>query len=317
MTTRQNQHYVPKVYLKRFSVSGSGDLFSITVKPDYGRGRVKKVHSSQVCYEPNRYTVSDLTHFDEVGVDDPNFIEKTAFPYETRDLAEIFDILDNQERLFTSKAETLLKIVLSIKRRNPSFSKDFNTESVKSPFEQVINSVKDELEGVAAEHEYIRKAMELAIKGLSRDVRNESYVKDIYKRVLYDVSRDRYTEEGERIDRFMKLRFHIFYTEYSCPFITSDNPGYTIRDGKTFYNTNFSYAQQIVFPLSPRSIFMIDARIPDNENLIFKRIRFRKLIPSEVGFYNLGTVLGCNSKILGLTEESLEVARNLAISNAA
>ena len=152
---------------------------------------------------------------------------------------------------------------------------------------------------------------------LRESMKKESYVKDLYRRVLIDTSDDKYREENARIDNLLKLYFRVLITDYRCPFVTSDNPGFTIKNECEFYNLELGFVQQFAFPLSPKSLFLLDARIADNNLTLERNIHYQKVTPIQVNFYNMGTAFTANERIFSQLKDQLDIAKNLLIKNAA
>ncbi len=104
-------------------------------------------------------------------------------------------------------------------------------------------------------------------------------------------------------------------TNYDCPFITSDNPGFTVKNGKEFYNTEFGFFQEFGFPISPRSLLLIKLEEKDEINMIVKKIVYQKVSPNNVNYYNLGTSFLANKQIFAQFKDQLEIIRQLLIKN--
>ena len=131
--------------MKRFAFNNDGDLYNIRIKPLYKKSRAKPTNSAKVCYIPNKYRFENPLELNHKLLFDVNYVERNAFKCENWELRKIFDDIDHGRRLFQSEARKLLKILFSIKRRNPKYSEKFNVENSKEAVVDTIAQMKKEM----------------------------------------------------------------------------------------------------------------------------------------------------------------------------
>lgn len=307
MSEPTKHHYVPQIYLKRFSYNNSGDLF--TLKHNLKYSKVVSRNKSQICYEKNRYKFDNSEIFAELQTNDKNIIEKNKFDYENFDLKFLFDKIDYGQPIFKSEFKKLVYIILNIKFRNPRFSADFINLSLNnySIFEGELNLMRKQAINFCAINGIDPKIVDKAMQIITEKHKDINYSKNAYLKTILDE-----TSISENfIEELLHWDLEVFQTEYNKPFITSDNPGYTVDSSDKTFNTNFGKAQIFAFPISPKSMFVLKKRSNQKDLDIYKRYKKRKAKNDLVLKFNLGTMRMANEMILSNLKEEPQILKTL------
>lgn len=306
MSEPKKHHFVPEVYLQRFAINKEGDLFKLNVKNIYKNNPTKKVNKSQICYEEYRYKFKSEKIIKANNLKDTNYIEKQKFNYENKDLTEIFDKIDYSKRLFVREARKLVDILLNIKFRNPSVSNKFLTQKTKEDI--IKNHSKRLMKDMLSDNIPLEKA-NLMIKELQnrliKNLQNEDYALDLYRNNLLEQDEEVIKEKNKLIEEILHWDFIVHRTDYQNPFITSDNPGYTLNGFSNCYNCHFDNIDSFVFPLSPTRLITIKKTISNRESILYKKIHY--VNSNMVLIYNQLTIKTANRFILGGNEDQLNI----------
>jgi len=300
-------HYVPEVYLKRFSLNQDGDLFTLKVKKDYPT-IAKMNNKSRICYEINRYKLNNVEVMDYLNINDPYIIEKECFKYENIDLETLFDKIDNRQKISQSEYKKLIRIIVDIKQRNPCFSKLFCSIDSNSIFdfakekEVFLKTFMSFCEKNGINDVNIEEIIEESFKRIQTKFNNHNYISNFYISGFYEIN----IITEELINELFKWEAMVLYTDYDNPFITSDNPGYAIDNKNEIQNTNFASAFHFIFPISPKSLLCLK-KSQKKSFEIFKEILYHKVNPSNVISFNNSILLYSNQIIISQLKEQLEI----------
>lgn len=298
-------HFVPQIYLKRFCLNKNGDLFVLKSKTKYPE-KVKICNKSQICYEPHRYTFDNSKIIKELKIEDPNIIEKTCFSYENFDLENLFDKIDHHRKFFKTEFEKLIRILIDIKLRNPVFSERFNdfdptSESSLKEIEKTKNLAIDYCIGKGFKEDLV----DLAIQEVQKKFRDDNYKQNVYRNGIFSNNE----VKEELIQKLLDWEADVYYTSYENPFITSDNPGFTLNSKNEIFNTEFDFIDAFVFPISPKSILIL--RKSDKKSLeIYQNIQYKKTNIKTLLSLNQATVSSSKEIIIGQSKEQLLISLN-------
>jgi hypothetical protein len=302
-------HFVPEVYLQRFAINRSGDLYKLKVKPAFHESKPKLVNKSQVCYEPNMYRYTNEDFIKANDLDDPNFIEKNVFKYEDEEITNLFDKIDRKQNLLKSEYKRALQIILSIKKRNPSIRKIFMDGARDEEFmESRVGGLKRDMLAEGMSEEDINTIISEAKKKLHEQFKDPNARKDMYKNSILMVDEDIIKNEKNALNLLLEWSPIVYYTSNQLPFITSDNPGFTMKNGSEIHNTNLAVVDSLIFPISPRSTLQLKRNKVRPDLLLYQNIVRKKLSPGEVSLINAGVFHNCNEIIIGNIEEQLIIA---------
>ncbi|MBK8492956.1 MAG: DUF4238 domain-containing protein [Saprospirales bacterium] len=255
MSEPRKHHFVPEVYLKRFAINKSGDLFSLRVKSEYENQNVKRVNKTQVCYEYDKYTFKTDKIINANKLEDPNFIEKNRFAYENNELELLFDKIDYSKKLFVSEVRKLIQILLNIKRRNPAFSNEFlKPDANQNILDVNVVRLEKDLIKAGMPKERVKSVINKVRIEMTENLKDEEYKLDLYRNNLLNFNNEIDQVDKPLIDRVLSWEMIIYQTDYQNPFITSDNPGYTLRNFREVFNMNFNYIDGLLSQFHLKSL---------------------------------------------------------------
>ena len=309
----QGQHYVPRIYLQRFAYSENGDLWGLRVKRNYpGRNpNPKQYNKSEICKLTDFYNFNDIANLHEKKALEVNYIEQYGFPYENNELKRVFDALESRQAFFHSNAYRLLVILFNLKRRNPTYLNlilNHPIESLDRFVDQEVGKLKQDFADAELEN------LPVDFEGVKEDqkskLRNDGHRSDMHKNMLIDTQQVNDEGERERISKFLSFHFTLYSTTVAMPFVTSDNPGFTLAKENQVFNLEIGHTHTMVFPISCLSALVINFKVdPEYSNrLIYKNIHRKNAEPSAVDIINQGTACSCMEYIYGLTPDSLIIA---------
>ncbi|MCB9282658.1 MAG: DUF4238 domain-containing protein [Lewinellaceae bacterium] len=309
MSEPRKHHFVPEVYLQRFAINKSGDLFSLRVKSVYENQKVKKVNKSQVCYEFDKYTFKTDKIITANKLKDPNYIEKNRFAYENEELERLFNKIDYSKKLFVSEVRKLIQILLNFKRRNPSYSLEYlKPDSNQNLLNVNIERLEKEIIEAGMPKERAKAVIDKVKAEMIENLQDDDYKLDLYRNNLLNFDGEIERNDKPLIDRLLNWETTVFQTDYQNPFITSDNPGYTLKNFREVYNMNFDYIDGFAFPLSPKSLLYFSKSDSLNRFDLFKTINYKKATNRIVLLFNNGTIINSSKFIFSNTEEQLVIA---------
>lgn len=300
MNEPTKHHYVPEVYLSRFSLNSTGDLYTLKAKSKF-KEKVKTKNKSQICYTINGYKFDNNEIIKQFNIQDNNIIEKTAFDYENSKLKTLFDKIDYFNNLTKSEFRDLLNIILDIKARNPIFSesiKNINTSS--KYFDNRLKGLKCLSKKLCEKYGLDPKIVDNVQKDVKQKFANQNYKLNAHKSNFLNP----HPVREELLDILVNWEAFILYTEYNNPFITSDNPGYTIQPDNKILNMEFGKVDRFIFPVSPKSslvLFKNNRKTLD----IYKELKFKKATLRMVLDINRGTLINSNQILIGNLKEQL------------
>lgn len=316
-----DQHTVPKVYLKRFLPEGQNKLFALNVKPFEWKHKIKRYTPSQICYEPDFYTINTDDFLERLDTKDKYFIEKESFEYENNFLKEIFNQITNPQKLTLSypKARKLLKMLLNIKRRNQAFRNVYLNKDV------INRVVENQISGLRQNENLIKEGLKKTgilldvneVENLFRaKLKNKQYVFDMYREGFvnfWDDEKDSYN--SRLVEALVKLKFFVVKTTPQNPFITNDNPGVTMMNNETIKNLGFNknfFA--FFFPIDPLHTLMFN-RTAIDDAITFKKIVYRPAEQFIVDFVNHSAIDNCNKYAFSNCQDTLDNLKKHKLEN--
>lgn len=308
-------HYVPKVYLKNFSCDSNGNIYRLDIKLPFGNVTPKLSHINRVCKEDNFYKIETKELLSRYNLQDPYFIEKKAFDYENSFLNRISEKLSKKRAVSNRDAKRLIKTLLSIKRRNKSFKEAYhNSDLVKGVTEKNIQELK--LKAELSKDKFSEHGVDIIqiadrVEGWMNEMMfKKEYITDMYREgFILDLNSEE--REKELIEQLSALKFFVFQTTPDYPFITSDNPGFTVTPDEKIVNTGFSDWSVFSFPINPQLLFIVMNGQRDEHDVIMKTIHYRYANRQFVDLANKAAVSNCNETVLSHNKEVLNKISNL------
>lgn len=309
------QHIVPKAYLKNFSIPGEeGFVYAFKIKAKYPDIKIKKRSVSSICYINDFYTIATKEPLQKRSLTDRYIIEKQAFPYENK-IKGLVEKIEKEKRLNSLEANLLVKIVLDIKKRNKVMSDFYNDESnlrkslenqlLQARFGLSFHKSKFKEEGID-----IDTILDNVEKTVLKQFQDEGYRLDLYREGFLD------NIEGKGFDEnLIKLlsnkKFFVFKTTPDYPFITSDNPGWTLTNEERHANVSFGNWAIFSFPLSPEMLLVILNKEHDfDAHGITKNIHFINVSKEIVDYENFATVVNSIEMIISNNMDTLVDLQN-------
>lgn len=306
MSEPVKHHFVPQIYLKRFSLNKNGDIFTLKKNSNYSAS-TKLTNKSRICYEAKRYTFDNKEIIERYKITDPNIIEKSCFSYENKELEDLFDKIDHHKKFTKTQFERLVRIIVDIKMRNPVFSESFKkfdpkSDKVQKETKKILEEAVEFCKRAGLSTDIVKRAEEAVYKKYE----DEKYLKNVYRAGIYINESAR----EELIEKLIKWEALVMNTTYENPFITSDNPGFNLNEKDQIFNTDFESANSLVFPISPKSILVL--RRSEKKDLgIFKNIYYKKMKISSVLSVNKATLKNANDIIISNSKEQLLITKKV------
>ena len=139
----ENQHYVPKSYLKQFSSSNSDEVYAIQfIKAADKWSQPKKYHINSICFTGGFYNLdSKLTDYHKVNKD---IIERDAFWYERHFITNIVEQAEGK-KINEQTIPDLAFFLLSMKSRNPRFRSGYTQEKIDKNLKLSVEELNKDL----------------------------------------------------------------------------------------------------------------------------------------------------------------------------
>lgn len=313
-----DQHYVPQVYLKRFAISKTGDLFTIPLKDMEIRNiKPKQYNCSAICYRKDIYKIEDISQLHSMGINDENYIEFKHFSYEKNELKSLFDKIEFKRRLTKSEAIRVVDIILSIKNRNPYFQAYFSQENLLPILNLELNKMKSEIpEDIKSKIENVDHFFKLIRDALTAKFESAEARKDLH---LYNlINSNQFDKKTTLIENLSLCKWIILETDYNLSFNTSDNPGFSIKfngNRNEYYNLDLLITNYFVFPISPICLLIMNLHEKDSIYDIYKSLTYTKATFKDLMLFNLGTSTLANNIIIGNSADNLVIAREYFIKH--
>jgi hypothetical protein len=300
----QKQHYVPEVYLRKFSDS-FGYFYKANIEHviKYKKKKVYPVNTGQVCYLPDYYDVDqdELKGIPRLG---SKFLETYGFRYESH-LSHCLDIFKNR-KLYILKDELsiLIDAYLSIKQRNRYVREKFFGSKLimeklldKAMEETLINPIINYFVNVKG-FDVDRFHKNFKTEYFDNPRREEIAHKELLMTSALGISKAR----QETSNNILCNEFYVLEAGANDYFFVMDNPGFTLKeiDSKLqTFNTDFKDFYLIVIPLNSKQVLLIDGNIQNKNNLInpLRRINYMQASSKMVMEINRGLVFVINSTI--------------------
>lgn len=261
----KKHHFVPQVYLKNFCLNGRVFVLDVNkVKQGYQMAPSQKT-PGQICYIDDYYKIEKNLANPQFALDkyDPLHIETQVFKRLENRYPHILKRLFANKSLAFQDAVDLTDFILQIKLRNPYwFDNTLNKkkqEMIDAAIDSLIAEVRD------GSDSFSQIPMELKVSLANRFRIENKADPHLSKQWQLSSLIDRDLDTGNRNERFRIALMDHLWVVYKAPkkgpyFITSDNPGYSLRgnDG-LIYNTNFTAPFTFFFPISPTECLVVSS----------------------------------------------------------
>lgn len=302
MSNPYKQHFLPESYIQNFSFNSEGDVYGLKIKSPYPNKRIKTWNKSQICYKPHIYTIKSNDK-----IDDKYFIEKEKFDYENSFLKAITSKIENKVKITFEEKRELVKMILSIKHRNKKMYDLFKSEKniqgmVRASTDQINswmpkNTDKDSEDKILKFKNYI-------IEKIEDDARNPDKISDMANLSMVQFVDENNPHFSSIIDSLLLKKFIVLHAAQGWPFISSDNPGFTVHHGSRISDMHFGSADYFFFPISTSSTLIIDVKQKDSHKMD-SRLEHQMVDSKRVNQINEATIENCIELIFSNKREVL------------
>lgn len=255
-----DHHIIPQVYLRQF-VDFNKKIHSIKTRVLY-KQKVGSFTTAQIAYEPDYYNLSKALTT-SARTFEPNHIESRVNTLHESGYEKFIKIFEKKPRsILMKEAAAFVEVLISFKQRNPIFKLHLENENFQELFNKRIDQLIDNgafIDSVLKQNKY-RESKEVFIARL-REQANRIATSNHIAHDFQLESMIRFAQGTEEVTR--EVSDLLLYGEWTLfesakvPFITSDNPGYTLDERERVHNLNFGDAKAYQFPLSPKLLLLI------------------------------------------------------------
>jgi hypothetical protein len=304
----KKHHFVPQCYLKNFTQQNQIYALDVRkVQKGYKELPIQK-HTAQICYFNNYYTIDAELGNSQFRLEsyDALYIEVQVFSRLENRYGKLFEKITADVVLTLQDAIDLADFFIQLKLRNPYWLK----ETLEKKKDSFIDSAMDGLETDKFYNNPKFQHMPLELKQAVADwVRseNKTNIKFSKQMQLFSLIQRNLNQES-RNEKFRLALIDCKWMIYEAPesgpfFITSDNPGYSLKgnDGLT-YNTNFIDPFMFFFPISFKYCLVIDSEQKD----------FAYSYKNQYKHYKSGEISA--DLVISINNSSMQCMNNLLIA---
>lgn len=292
----ENQHYVPKSYLKQFIATESDEVFAIQFfKAGNKWSRPKKYHINSICFSGDFYNLdSRIADYHSVNKDT---IERDAFWYEKHFIADIVEHAKKQQLLETAIPD-LAFFLLSMKSRNPRFRNGYTQEKIDKNLKKSIEELNSELEQI--NNPQLTKVAKSVIDELSS---NPPKPNELHNGSILRAHSDNNVVFRSVLNRVINYNIVIYRPKKTEDiFITTDSPGYSVDKDRAFFDTKYIDDLYHFIPISSR--LAICFHNPEFYKSA-ERITYQELNSEEMFQLNYGSAVNRTKNIYCNNETTL------------
>lgn len=265
----KKHHFVPQCYLRNFTQENQLYILDVRkVQKGYKEKPIPK-HTAKICYFNHYYTIEPEMGSAQFRLEayDALYIETQVLGKLENRYGKIFDKLSTNRIISLQDAIDLTDFIIQLKLRNPYWMR----ETLEKKKDNFIDSAMDSLEAEKfmnnPRFQHIPRELKLAV---ADGVRNDNKMNPKFGKQMQLFSLvERNLDQENRNEKFRLALIDCKWMVYEAPengpfFITSDNPGYSLKgnDGLT-YNTNFTDPYMFFFPISFRHCLVIASEKKD------------------------------------------------------
>lgn len=276
----ENQHYVPKSYLKQFSSYNSDEVYAIQfIEAADKWSQPIKYHINSICWAGDFYNLdSNLTDYHNIDVD---IIERDAFWYERYFIANIVKQAEGK-KINEKTIPDLAFFLLSMKLRNPRYRSGYTKGTIDKNLNKSIEELKKEMKLI--DNPKLNKIAESVIEEIklnpptSKNLHNGSILRAHYN-----------NNEVFKVVLKRVINYNIIVykpKEISDSFLTTDSPGYSVDKNKAFFNTKYIDDLYHFIPISSK--LALGFHNPEFYTSL-ERITYQELNSEEIFQLNYGS----------------------------
>ena len=282
-----NQHFLPITYLKRFGNSFNR-IYTLATKVSHPRRKAPFIESKSpksVCSPPDHFTLVDAKSRERLGVSDPLVIEDKYNAIAENKYGKLLDkLISGQGYLTSEEARDFIFALLSFKQRNPVMrSALIEPDEVRKVLDKRFDELlamrelieADLKEGTDFDAFMARLRTELEERFAYPNMANEMQARSIIE--TYETQG---TVVHQVADALLACPWMLLQTALSYPFITSDNPGFSIDPKGQVHNLAFSHSKTFWFPLTPEYVLSILVR--PNVDVVLENTIYHQVADSTI-----------------------------------
>lgn len=304
-----DSHFVPKVYLKRFT-KRNGKLFQIK-KSAKKQSKLWDRHPSEICKQRGFYEFSSKRPLQGYVIADSDYLEDRGFLYENRLNKWIDKAISPIQLMPLQEAYDLASALFNLKIRNPYYREHlFSDLNISGSIDKILADVGQkwkagqsiaQLQGIPLE-----LVNEMA-EGLRQEwTTDKDIAKELHNRSLLESLRNPSQTKKWVYFKLTTAKWVIYKTTISNQFVCSDNPGYCIDEENKLHNIKFGGPCTFIFPLTSYHALAIIAQDDEVKALPeVKPIEHIHAGPEVVKLINCATWLTANKEIYAAYEQSL------------
>ncbi len=313
----EDQHYVPQTYLRRF-LNTHDLLYQISKQELEYKFHIKQFTPKGTGRSKWFYTIRDESVLQRYNTNNPNFIEDFFARNHDQHCNNILDIFPQPNLLLSiDEAKRLILFILSFKERNPVLRANFtNKESVKSVYENRLNELEADLRADNVQLDLlgllgdrpVGDLIEKMRKAIHALIEKEEFAANVHTEGILRSISGQNTVVHEVADILLSFEWQVLVAKPDFPFITSDNPGFTVDNNNETHNLNFNEAQVFCFPLSPLHCLCLSKKQNEvHETSLHKVINNGNIEdPMLIRAINRSTYLTSHNFIYGNEKNALE-----------
>ena len=324
---KQEQHFVSKTYLKRFTRPFNQTKYSFfcaNIVNDFFH-KPYRTSPKKECTITDFYNITDEMFLNED--EEFNTLEKIGMIRFENDYSKIIEEIEKFNiKLSFNNASTLLQGGIMMKIRNPFFRDAVNA---KSDYEQnvnetineltwLVNSIKDEMKETWEQNNFTIEKKYKAIENIKESLLKNYQIKNLQNATL--LRREKLTREknsGIVVDitnKYLRRKWTILESSDDTKFITSDNLGFCCDNEGNFENVRFDGNMNFYFPLTTKFTLKVESLVDNFYNGNTKYIHHKKIDNNSVKGINIITAILCNKKVFGESEKSIsDVLSNIKL----
>lgn len=300
----EDQHIVPRVYLKQFTDSGK-KFWRYNVKSNVFT-RPKQVTPAQVCYRKDFYKITSEKTLREYQISEDYLEKKGLSKFETNFEKICGRIKRHEKFIIRKEAQLLLSGLVQMKLRNTWLQETvYNSTFMDKTIIETLSRMKGNIRrledtlGIRLFEEMERKKNEL--------LKSKSSRHDLYLRMLIEETLGQNAPTKQAIEFLMASEWFIFTTKPQNTFITSDNPGFCVDGKEKLLNIYFNEKFTFCFPLSPLHTLIVSSKYLDKKSdELAKYIQFRNADEKLVRIINRAAIALCNKEVYSYSKPTLE-----------
>ncbi len=302
ISTPKKHHFVPEVYLKRFSAGRNGFLFKLEKSNPKIFVSKKLFHVSSVCYETDGYRLHLDETRDKLNTDDPLYLENYGFKYEKEELTKLFDKLEcDKEEITRTEFRKIVGIIFSLIFRTKSFKSKLIEAAKKSKLIELteFNNRRELLKESGLTEEILKENYDLA----HQRFKNKAFLSD-----FANLSTTKFNESLTELENeFINGSPTLLKSSSNSSFIISDSPGFFMNQTNKFDSFN-GHLDFLFFQISPQTVLQIKkGKIKSLD--IFQKFDYKSLSVNKVSILNQYTYLCSDEYIFGITPEELTITK--------